>query len=59
MMADLVGLGLSCPAVALSRSISASVMPAPNAPMLRKLRRVMPSQKRCLLPQSVNIAIPP
>src|SRR5262245_56901576 len=46
-------------AAARARSMSASVRPAPNAPIFRKLRRVTPSQKPCLAPQMVNMAIPP
>src|SRR6266436_4686136 len=42
-------------AAARLRSMSASVNPAPNAPILRKPRRWMPSQKRCLAPQSVSM----
>src|SRR5262249_34862105 len=45
-------------ALALARSMSASVRPAPKAPILRKLRRLMPSQKRCLAPQMVSIESP-
>src|SRR5215831_2003710 len=39
------------------RSISARVKPAPKAPILRKLRREMPSQKRCRDPQIVSIVV--
>src|SRR5689334_18981180 len=47
-------------AVAFSFSISARVRLAPKAPMRRKSRRLMPSQKRRLLPHKVSIcAIPP
>src|SRR5260370_39991500 len=45
-------------ACALSRSMSESARPAPNAPIARKLRRVSPSQKRCLEPRKFNIFIP-
>src|SRR6516162_4931549 len=59
MIADLllVALFAGC-ASARPRSSPARLSP-PNAPIWRKLRRVMPSQKRCLAPQSVNIAYPP
>src|SRR5260370_23668315 len=40
------------------RRMSASVSAAPKAPILRKLRRLRPSQKRCLAPQSVSM-LPP
>src|SRR5690242_11792288 len=59
MMADLLDDAVPVPARARSRSMSASVRPAPNAPILRKLRRLRPSQNRCLAPQSVNIGKPP
>src|SRR5438552_3406621 len=59
MMAALLAEGLAPPAVALTRSISASDRPAPNAPIFRKPRRLMPSQKRWRAPQSVNIAVTP
>src|SRR6516162_10185129 len=39
--------------------MSARVNPAPNAPICRNPRRVMPSQNFCLAPQSVSIALPP
>src|SRR5260370_35912678 len=45
-------------ATAWLRSMSASVSPAPKAPLLRKLRRLRPAQKRCLAPQSVSM-LPP
>src|SRR5579864_2742373 len=41
------------------RSISARVRPAPKAPILRKSRRVWPSQKRRRWPHKVNMLIPP
>src|SRR5262245_49670992 len=44
---------------ALSLSMSAKVRPAPNAPILRKLRRLRPSQKPCLFPRNVNILLTP
>src|SRR4051794_14293695 len=55
---------LPCPAgvlaaEALTRSRSASDRPAPKAPIFRKLRRLMPSQKPCLAPQNVNMLVPP
>src|SRR6266852_4793946 len=57
MIADrfLVGVGLSARAL----SIPARVKPAPNAPTRRKLRRDMPSQNSCLVPQKVNISQAP
>src|SRR5437899_1536771 len=57
MMADLVEEAV--PADARNRNISAKVSPAPKAPILRKLRRVTPSQNRCFSPQMVNMAGPP
>jgi hypothetical protein len=57
MMADLRD-EVVVPAIARSRNMSASVRPAPRAPILRKLRRLMPSQKRCLAPKIVNIMAP-
>src|SRR5216683_2998710 len=57
MIADLAEV--PGPASALARSISASVRPAPNAPILRKSRRFTPSQNRCRFPQSVNIGDTP
>src|SRR5437764_4191327 len=42
-----------------ARSMPASVRPAPKAPIWRKLRREMPSQKRCVLPHRVNIGRTP
>src|SRR2546421_5412431 len=57
MMADL--LEETVPADARSRNISANVSPAPKAPILRKPRRVTPSQNRCFSPQMVNMAGPP
>src|SRR5271165_1838248 len=56
MMADLrVVVGTRPAAPACRRSISASVRPAPKAPILRKLRRLTPSQNRCRSPQKVNM----
>src|SRR5215468_2824543 len=46
-------------AEARKRSISESVKPAPKAPILRKLRREMPSQKRCRGPQIVSMVVSP
>src|SRR5437870_13903477 len=57
MMADLVEEAV--PADARNRNISAKVSPAPKAPILRKPRRVTPSQNRCFSPQMVNMAGPP
>src|SRR5262245_17174621 len=62
MMADLVDVvwAVWCDAApARRRSMSASVRPAPKAPICRKLRRDKPSQKRCLAPQNVSMAGPP
>src|SRR5690348_15123696 len=66
MMADLVDVarggvppGSTRASPARARSRSAKLRPAPNAPTRRKLRRVMPSQKRCLAPQMVNMELPP
>src|SRR5438045_942040 len=42
-----------------ARSIPARLRPAPKAPTWRKLRRVMPSQKRERFPQMVNIGNTP
>src|SRR5947209_12363475 len=55
MMAALRLLLLVVVPAAWARSIPASDRPAPNAPILRKLRRLMPSQKRCFWPKMVNI----
>src|SRR5258708_22104842 len=44
---------------ARARRTSASVRPAPNAPMRRKFRRLMPSQKRRRSPRNVSINNPP
>src|ERR1022692_1138590 len=49
----------SAPAFACKRSISARVKPAPKAPILRKVRRLTPSQNPCLDPRNVNIQITP
>src|SRR5262245_52670111 len=43
---------------ARARSRSASVRPAPKAPIFRKLRRLMPSQNFCLPPQMVSMDSP-
>src|SRR5438128_9703268 len=60
MMADLLVVARAAGlAKARPRSMSASVRPAPNAPICRKLRRVRPSQNFCLAPQIVNIDNPP
>src|SRR5438270_399606 len=64
MMADFCRVGAGCPgggpdAAARIRSMSARVRPAPNAPTLRKLRRLTPSQNPCRSPQMVNMAYPP
>src|SRR5258708_39803833 len=57
MMADLLEAPLAV--AARARSMPASDRPAPKAPICRKLRREMPSQKRWRLPQSVNIGRAP
>src|SRR5262245_52204367 len=56
MMADL-GRPL-VPAVARSCNISARLRPAPNAPIFKKLRRLMPSQYACLPPRIVSMVSP-
>src|SRR5947207_15825377 len=58
MIAALLDDGAEAPALAFRRSNSVSERPAPKAPIFRKFRREMPSQKRCLPPQIVNM-IPP
>src|SRR5439155_17728814 len=60
MMADLLvvprfGVAAVLLPSARERSMSASVRPAPKAPIFRKLRRLRPSQKRCLLPRIVSM----
>src|SRR6516165_5240961 len=61
MMADLLAdrLVFAGSADARSRSMSARVSPAPNAPICKKFRRVSPSQNRCRAPMSVNMRFPP
>src|SRR5262245_39698227 len=46
-------------AAARLRSMSARVSPAPNAPICKKPRRMMPSQNFCFVPQSVSMEYPP
>src|SRR5207253_10057736 len=62
MMADLgVEVGAAAGvlvAIALERSMSARVRPAPKAPILRKLRRLMPSQNLGALPSRLIIGPP-
>src|SRR5262245_34593583 len=57
MMAALGVLGRAALLVAraLARSMSLSAIPAPNAPILMKLRRDRPSQKRCEAPRRFNM----
>jgi hypothetical protein len=55
---DIAGLSPIVNAPARERSTSASVIPAPSAPIRKKSLRVTPSQKRCLPPQIVNIGPP-
>src|SRR5262245_23156768 len=53
-----VVLALVPSASARARNMSASVSPAPKAPIFRKPRRLMPSQNFCFAPQIVNIVSP-
>src|SRR5437879_7345830 len=63
MMADLFEPPRAAAAAGLAparaRSRSASVRQAPKAPICRKLRRLMPSQKRCRAPQKVSMVVSP
>src|SRR5262245_11309551 len=55
MIAALLELVFKVGSAARMRRTSASVSPAPSAPIWRKFRRLTPSQKRCFSPQNVSM----